>query len=719
LWNYLAEAPMETVVGRQEELALLQGLVVRSPISPAALILEGEIGIGKTTLWKAGVAAAQRQSLQVLTARPAEAERTLGYAALGDLLESVLEELLPALPRPRRRALEVALLLAEPEGQRPDARAIGVAVLASLRALAERKRVLLAVDDVQWMDASSAATVEFALRRVGGYPVLTLLTRRLGEEGPAPERALPPESVTRRELGALTLGAIHQLLLGQLGRAFTRPTLLRIHETSGGNPFLALELARALARTDTPLAPGEPLPVPETLEALVRDRLDALPERARSVLVAAAALADPKVQRLQSGWPDAAESLETARRADVITIEGDRVRFTHPLLASVLLEQAPADRRRGLHARLAELVEDPVEHARHLALAADIPDPVIAERLDRAAATARAGGALLAAADLGELAVRATPGDQAEQNYRRTLQASRDLLAAGAADRARSLGQELLTHVRAGPVRAEALLLLSEVEGDEGLVTAEVELLRAALEEARGTPELELVIELRLGNAIRFREGTDAGLVRARAALELAERLGDDASYRGRSQRSPSSWSTPAKRVPSRRPNARLRLPPAYAVRMRSTTLCGLWAVASHGRGGWTRHAMPLRRRTRRSPAAMTSSRSSFCGSWPSLSCVQDAGIERESTLRKGSSSRRCSVRRIRTRRSRWPSSPPTRATRGWRGRLLATGLPWLMLPTMRLSPAGIVACSDSSTFGRATLPAPSSCSPQQCIPAV
>jgi DNA-binding CsgD family transcriptional regulator len=519
---------METVIGRHEELALLEGLVERSASDATALVLEGEVGIGKTTLWRAGVVVAEQRSLRVLATRPAEAERNLAHAGLGDLLEGALDELLPSLPAPRRSALEVALLLAEPEGRPPDARAIGVAVLTGLRTLAETRPVVIAIDDVQWLDASSAAALTFALKRLVDYPILLLLTRRLGEAGPAPEGALPPEVLTRREIGPLTLGAIHHLLRSRLGRAFPRPTLIRIHETSGGNPFLALELGRALAQTEAPLTAGEPLPVPDTLEALVHDRLEALPEGARSVLVAAAALADPTSSRLAAGWPNAADHLETARREKVVTLERDRVRFTHPLLASVLLEQTPPQHRRHLHARLAKLVDDPIEHARHLALAAEGPDPVVAERLDRAAATARAGGALLAAADLGELAVLATPNDHAK-NRGRALQAARDLLAAGAADRARSIAERLLAEATPGPLRAEALLLLSELDGDEGLVTSEVELLRAALEEARGIPELELAIQLRLGTAIRFHEGTDAGLLHARAALELAKGQGEDA----------------------------------------------------------------------------------------------------------------------------------------------------------------------------------------------
>jgi DNA-binding CsgD family transcriptional regulator len=439
----------------------------------------------------------------------------------------VLDELLPSLPAPRRSALEVALLLSEAGDRPPDARAVGVAVLSGLRELAKSGPVLLAVDDVQWLDASSAAVLEFALRRMLGNPILLLLARRLGEPGPMLERSFPPELVARKEVGPLSLGATHQLLHLHLSKALPRPALIRVHETSAGNPFLALELARALHRTGAPLAAGEPFPVPDTLEALVRDRLDALPQHARTILLAASALAEPTLPRLASGWPDAAASLEPALHADVISLDGERLRFAHPLLASVLYEQASSAERRRLHARLAELVEDPVEHARHLALAAKGPDPAVAERLDEAADAARGRGALLAAAELGELAVHATPKEATDEHERRTLQAAHDHLAAGANDRARALGEDLLSE--GGRVRAEALILLSELEGHEGTVNREVELLREALAEAADRPDLELVIRWRLGNAVRFREGTVAGLRHARAALALAQRVGDDA----------------------------------------------------------------------------------------------------------------------------------------------------------------------------------------------
>jgi len=89
---------------------------------PGALVLEGEAGIGKTTLWRSGIAAAGHAAFRVLEARPVEPESSLAFASLGDLLAEDLDDILPALPTPQRRSLEVALLLSEPDGPPPDRR---------------------------------------------------------------------------------------------------------------------------------------------------------------------------------------------------------------------------------------------------------------------------------------------------------------------------------------------------------------------------------------------------------------------------------------------------------------------------------------------------------------------------------------------------------------------------------------------------------------------
>ena len=183
---------MDSVLGRDDELSLVRGFVAGASGGTAALVLEGEAGIGKTTLWRAGVEAARERSLRILSARPAAAERDIAYAALGDLLEGVLDEVLAGLPEPRRRALEIALLLAAPKGRAPDAHAVALALLSGLRSLSSAGAPLVAVDDVQWLDGSSAAALEFALRRLHDQPIRLLLARRLGSRDRRRSVCCPP-----------------------------------------------------------------------------------------------------------------------------------------------------------------------------------------------------------------------------------------------------------------------------------------------------------------------------------------------------------------------------------------------------------------------------------------------------------------------------------------------------------------------------------------------
>ncbi len=144
------------VVGREHELAAVAAFLDRVESGPHALVLSGEPGIGKTILWEAGVALSAQRGHHVLTHRGAKAEAALSFAALSDLLGPLFDDLSPSLAPLRRRALAVALLLAEPGDERPDVHAIGLAVLDALRQLAYGGPVVIALDDVQWLDAASA-----------------------------------------------------------------------------------------------------------------------------------------------------------------------------------------------------------------------------------------------------------------------------------------------------------------------------------------------------------------------------------------------------------------------------------------------------------------------------------------------------------------------------------------------------------------------------------
>jgi hypothetical protein len=164
------------IIGRDEELAAISAFVDRIEEGPSALVLSGEPGIGKTILWEAGVETAQERFDRVLTCRGVEA--LLSFAGLSDLFGNVLDELESLLAPPRRRALEVALLLSDPGDSSLDPHAVGLAVLDVLRALAERASVLVALDDIQWLDPSSAGVLQIAFRRLRTEQIGVLATRR-------------------------------------------------------------------------------------------------------------------------------------------------------------------------------------------------------------------------------------------------------------------------------------------------------------------------------------------------------------------------------------------------------------------------------------------------------------------------------------------------------------------------------------------------------------
>jgi len=431
------------VIGREQELKSVYAVLDGPLEGPAGLVLEGEAGIGKSTLWVAAVTGARERGFRVLSSRLAEAEMGLAHVGLGDLFEGVLGVVLPALSAPRRRVLEAALLIEDASLDRVDDRAVAVAVRDSLQLLAEREPLLIAVDDVQWLDPSSSAALAFALRRLPSNNVLVLLARRLGDGAQAGlEQALDAERVRRVLVGPLTVGALHRFLRDRLGRSFARQTLLRIHERSGGNPFFALELARVLEVDVDPLAP---LPVPETLEELVRARIDELPLYTREALALASAMGTPSEALLERAGVSS-EALDPAVVAHVVERESGTIRFTHPLLSSVLYRQL-GEERWSVHGRIAGIVDEPVLRARHLALSRAAPDADIAAVLDDAAGVAADRGASAVSAELAEQALRLTPSASREARLRRAFAAARAHRVAGEWTRARTIAADLL----AGP----------------------------------------------------------------------------------------------------------------------------------------------------------------------------------------------------------------------------------------------------------------------------
>jgi DNA-binding CsgD family transcriptional regulator len=386
-----------------------------------------------------------------------------------------------------------------------------------LRSLAGSDRALVAIDDVQWLDDSSSGALTFALRRFSGGDLRVLFARRLadGIEPSELERALETSVLS---IGPLSVGALHRFLLDRLGRSFARQTLLRIHERTGGNPFFALEVARALPDEVDPL---QPLPVPGTLDQLVRTRLADLPERTRDALALVSASGTPSESLLERAGVTARD-LDPALAAHVIERENGTIRFTHPLLASGVYDDLGSERLRA-HARLADVTDDPIVRARHRALATGSPDAEVAGALEDAAMAATERGAPAAAAELAEHALRLTPVDARDVCDRRALAAARAHLAAGEWTRARTIARDLLARTDDAPTRAETLCLLAEFEHDD----LAVPVLEAALGEAAGHPALEARIRFELAWSRRFRTGFAAALAEIRSAFELADSFDD------------------------------------------------------------------------------------------------------------------------------------------------------------------------------------------------
>jgi DNA-binding CsgD family transcriptional regulator len=423
----------------------------------------------------------------------------------------------------------VALLLKDPAGRPLEHGAVCAAFLGLIRRVAAQGPVVIAIDDLQWLDRPTATALDYALRRLRKEPVGLLASVRVragGLAAPMAGAGLAAGRLGHLRIGPLAPADFEAAIWASAGDRLSRLTIRRLFDASGGNLFYGLELARALDRMETEPLPGEPLPVPAGLHAVLSARMAALPADVQDVLLAASCLRSPTTPMLeQANGPLAWPALQSAIVEDVVEIEGPRVRFTHPLLASAIYSGAAPWRRRAAHRKLSVIAPNAEERARHQALSAEGPHEEAAAALAGAAQAAAARGAPGAAAELAELAVARTPVELAPARRRRRLAAAEYLFRAGDTTRARHGLEAVAKDMPGGRERAEALLVLARILlHDAGDVVA-VPVLEKALAEASADRILQARIHISLARTC----GVDLRYCarHAEAGLALAQQAGD------------------------------------------------------------------------------------------------------------------------------------------------------------------------------------------------
>ncbi len=513
------------LIGRDEELSLVDSWLVDAELGEDAgrepvLAIEGDPGIGKTTVWAEAVRRARVRNWTVLSCRPRPSDVGRSHLGLTDLLRPVADGAIRELPPPQRRALLVATFRDEPGPEALDPLAVGIGLAGLLGAqAAAHGPLLVAVDDLQWLDRASASALAFALSRVRGQPVRCLATVRLqGMRRASPalvamDAGLDREGLRRVQIGPLSVAALHHILVSTLGRPVTRRLLVRIHDATGGNPFLALEVARELHRVGPP-QPGRPLPVPPDQRDIALLRVRRLPQATRDVLAQVAVMSRPTTATLD------VVPLAAAEKAGVVQVLAEGlIDFTHPLFGSALYASLPEAARRGIHRAVAARTADPEERARHLALAATGPDEEIATALDRAAETAGTRGAAETVVELKQLAVQLTPPGDVAALTRRQLELADRQYFAGDPTAAREQLERCLVSFPRGEPLAQLLLALGSVLWSQGDVDRGLSLMTDALEEAE-SQSLRARIHSRLAS---MAEDADFGVEHADAALALID----------------------------------------------------------------------------------------------------------------------------------------------------------------------------------------------------
>ena len=479
---------MSGVVGRSDELARLADLLSRAGLGSAAVaVIRGESGCGKTRLLDAVAQMARADGWKCLTMQGVESESVLSGAGLLSVL-SPLRAGLGSVPEVQSKALSAALGWGPAAGS-GDRFLIGAATLSLLAAESSRAPLLIAVDDVQWVDAESADALAFAARRLGHDRVAVVMTHRGGTRLPV---SLDDFEVIA--LGGLAPGAARDLL----GPGFGADVVGRLVSETGGNPLALRECQRVLSRAQRAGAAPLPevVPVPERLRDVFASELGDLSPAAWRAAVLCAASTDQQAAPVLAAL--AVEGLDSAtclaQSGEVLVAQGGLLTFRHPMLRSATWERSSVTERHSAHGSLAAVIPDRAARAWHRAEATPGQDAALARELAAVAAVDRSRRGFAAASRAMERAARLSPDPVLQGD--RLAAATEDAYVAGDADRARRLAAEVLGSDAGADSRARVLLALGLLEWSHGPFARARELFEQASHLATGRLLVRTLCEL-------------------------------------------------------------------------------------------------------------------------------------------------------------------------------------------------------------------------------
>ncbi|MFH8535039.1 AAA family ATPase [Streptomyces tendae] len=384
-----------SLVGRTSEMHALEVMLAKAEIEGTALLLQGEPGVGKTALLDAVSAQARTNGLGVVRVVGVESEQELAFSALHQLLYPLLDHAV-GLPAFQSAVLEQVLSIRE--GSDPGRFAISAAALALLQAASRAQPLSVVVDDVHWIDRSSAEVLTFMSRRLSGCRVAFVMATRSGVNG-----FLDLSGIRVLDVGPLPASDA-LALLDSSHPDLAEPTRRRLLEEAEGNALALVELPAQLTRAQRDGVDVLPvnLPLSNRLESLFADRIRKLDALTRFTLLLTALdgqrpgnLRDVRGAVVQTGqaWDDG--MLDGGERGGLIRVDrlAEQITFRHPLVRSCVVHMSPGEHRRRAHQALAEIMrQQPERRAWHLSHAVDDPDETVAVELTRAAERTQARG---------------------------------------------------------------------------------------------------------------------------------------------------------------------------------------------------------------------------------------------------------------------------------------------------------------------------------------